>query len=135
MPLFDNLRKMFVRKPEIRMPRRWPRMVMTDTGMLIMPGDQREPVKLMNLSGGGARIRTSFVLPANERVTLSLKLGAVSRHALAAQVVYCQRDPQGLHYDGGLSFVGADRDGIPEVLAFLEDEKQRRFGTKDAWRN
>lgn len=135
MPLFDSLRKMFVRQQEIRMPRRWQRIVMTDSSVLTLPGERREPVKLTNLSGGGARVRSSFLLPLHERVMLQLPLGASTRHNLAAQVVYCRRDPQGLHFDGGLSFVGADREGIPEVLAFIEDEKRRRFGVKDTWRD
>jgi hypothetical protein len=134
MPLFDNLRKMFVRQPEIRMPRRWPRIVMTDTSMLTLADQRREPVKLVNLSGGGARVRTSFSLPVHERVTLQLPLGGAARHNVLAHVVYCRRDPQGLHYEGGLSFIGANHEGIPEVLAFIDDEKRRRTGTQDAWR-
>lgn len=133
MPLFDSLRKMFVRQPEIRMPRRWPRIVMTDSSTLTLSDHRREPVRLVNLSGGGARVRLSFSLAVRERVTLALPLGAASRHNLLANVVYCRRDPQGLHYEGGLSFVGADREGIPEVLAFIEDEKRRRTGRNDAW--
>lgn len=132
MPLFDSLRRMFVRRQEIRMPRRWPRIIMTDSSMLTL-GERREPVKLVNLSGGGARVRSTFALPLYERVTLQLQLGATHRQNLAAQVVYCRRDPSSMHFDGGLSFVGADRDGIPEVLAFVDDEKRRRFGTKDTW--
>jgi PilZ domain len=116
------------------MPRRWPRIVMTETSLLMLPGERREPVKLANLSAGGARVRSSFPLPLRERVTLQVPLGAGLRHSLAAHVVYCHRDNQGLHYVGGLSFVGADRDGIPEILAFIEDEQQRRFGTRDSWR-
>jgi hypothetical protein len=133
MPLFESLRKMFVRRPEIRMPRRWPRIVMTDTSMLTLADQRREPVKLVNLSGGGARVRSSFSLPLHERVTLQLPLGAASRHSLPALVVYCRRDPQGLHYEGGLSFVGADREGIPEVLAFIDDEKRRPLAEADLY--
>jgi PilZ domain len=135
MPLFESLRSLFVRRREIRMPRRWPRIVMTETSLLTLPGERREPVKLANLSGGGARVLSSFPLPLRDRVTLQVPLGAGSRHSLAAHVVYCHRDTQGLHYVGGLSFVGADREGIPEILAFIEDEVHRRFGTRDSWRD
>jgi PilZ domain len=135
MPFFESLRSLFVRRREIRMPRRWPRIVMTETSLLTLPGERREPVKLANLSGGGARVRSSFPLPLHERVTLQVPLGAGSRQSLAAHVVYCHRDNRGLQYVGGLSFVGADREGIPEILAFIEDEVHRRFGTRDSWRD
>lgn len=134
MQLFDAFRKLFVRRQEIRMPRRWPRIVMTDSTIVTMAGEHREPVKLANLSAGGARVRSSFPLPMRERVSLHVPLTAGAHHNLLAHVVYCHRDPQGMHYFGGLSFVGADRDGIPEIAAFVEDEQRRRFGTKDAWR-
>lgn len=116
------------------MPRRWPRIVMTDSTILTLGDERREPVKLANLSAGGARIRSSFPIPMHERVMLGVPLNTGTRHSLPAQVVYCQRDQHGLHYFGGLSFVGADRDGIPEIVAFIEDEQRRRFGTRDTWR-
>lgn len=134
MPLFENFRKLFTRRQEIRMPRRWPRIVMTDTSIVTMPGERREPIKLTNLSAGGARVRSSFPLPVRERVTLQVALAAGARHNLPAQVIYCHRDPQGLHYFGGLSFVGSDREGISEIAAFIEAEQRRRFGARDAWR-
>jgi hypothetical protein len=135
MPLFDRIRNLFSRRQEIRMPRRWPRIVMTETTLLTLGGDRREPVKLANLSGGGARVRSSFPLPLHERVTLHLPLGSGAKHNLQAHVVYCHRDQQGLHYIGGLSFVGADREGVPEILAYIEDERRRRFGVRDHWRD
>jgi hypothetical protein len=136
MSIFGGLRKLFTRPKEIRMPRRWPRIVMTESSILTLPGNRREPVKLANLSAGGARVRSSFPLPLRQRVTLQLALGAGARHHVQAHVVYCQRDTQGLQYVGGLSFVGADTEGIPQVLSFIEEERRRRrVGATDAWRD
>jgi hypothetical protein len=134
MPLLDGLRKLFGGREEIRMPRRWPRIVMTETSLLTLPGNRREPVKIANLSAGGVRVLSSFALPQNQRVTINLPLAAGSKHSIAAHVVWIRRDQQSLHYLSGLSFVGAGSEGIPEVLAFVEDEQRRRMGARDFWR-
>ena len=115
------------------MARRWQRLLMTEGAMIELPGNRREPVKLSNLSAGGARIQTSMNLRSNERLMLHLPLTAGTRRTLPAHVVYCQRDNHGLHFFSGLSFVGAQPDGIPEVLTFIEAEKQRRLGTTTPW--
>ncbi|HEV2037369.1 MAG TPA: PilZ domain-containing protein [Candidatus Eremiobacteraceae bacterium] len=115
------------------MPRRWPRIVMTDATVVSLPGGQRQPVKLMNLSAGGARIVSSFTMDSHERVTLTVPLGTGSRKDLQAEVIYCKRDAQSLHYAGGLSFLAAGREGVEEIAAFIEDERRRRSGAGETW--
>jgi PilZ domain len=133
MSILDSFLKLFTRQQEIRMPRRWPRIVMTDATTVSLPGGQRQPVKLANLSAGGARIVSSFAFEEHERVTLTVPLGTGSRKDLPSEVVYCRRDTQGLHYTGGLSFLTAGREGIDEISAFIEAERRRRSGAGEMW--
>ena len=133
MSILDSFLKLFSRQQEIRMPRRWPRIVMTDATVLALPGGQRQPVKLANLSAGGARIVSSFAFDDRERVTLTVPMGSGSRKDLAAEVVYCKRDPHGLHYTGGLSFLASGREGVEEISAFIEAERRRRSGAGEMW--
>ena len=133
MSIFDSFRKLFRRQQEIRMPRRWPRIVMTDATVVSLSGGQRQPVKLANLSAGGARIVSSFALGDHERVTLTVPLGTGSRKDLAAEVIYCKHDEQSLYYAGGLSFLSAGREGVEEVSTFIEEERRRRSGAGEMW--
>jgi hypothetical protein len=133
MSILDSFRKLFRRQPDIRMPRRWPRIVMTDATVVALHGGQRQPVKLANLSAGGARIVSSFAFDEHERVTLTVPLGTGSRKELPAEVVYCKRDPLGLHYAGGLSFLTAGREGLEEIANFIEAERRRRSGAGEMW--
>ncbi|HEV2879437.1 MAG TPA: PilZ domain-containing protein [Candidatus Eremiobacteraceae bacterium] len=133
MSIFDSFLKLFQRQQEIRMPRRWPRIVMTDATVVSLPGGQRQPVKLANLSAGGARIISSFAFSDHERVTLTVPLGSGSRKELPAEIIYCKRDAQSLHYTGGLSFLSAGREGVEEVSEFIEDERRRRSGAGEMW--
>lgn len=133
MSIFDSFRKLFQRQQEIRMPRRWPRIVMTDATVVSLSGGQRQPVKLANLSAGGARIVSSFSLGSHERVTLTVPLGSGSRKDLPAEVVYCKRDEQSLYYTGGLSFLSAGREGVDEISTFVEEERRRRAGAGEMW--
>jgi PilZ domain len=131
--IFDSLRKLFQRPQEIRMPRRWQRIVMSDATVVSLSGGQRQPVKLANLSAGGARIMSSFAMGTHERVTLTVPLGAGSRKELHAEVVYCNRDEQSLYYAGGLSFLGAGREGVEDIATFIEEERRRRSGAGEMW--
>jgi hypothetical protein len=133
MSIFDSFRKLFQRPQEIRMPRRWPRIVMTDATVVSLSGGQRQPVKLTNLSAGGARIVSSFALGSHERVTLTVPLGSGSRKDLPAEVVYCKRDDHSLYYAEGLSFLSAGRDGVEEISSFIEEERRRRSGSGELW--
>lgn len=134
MGILASLRNLFGGRPGVRMSRRFPRLLMTEGTIVVLPGERREPVKLANVSAGGARIRASFPLPINERIALQVPLGAGARCTLPAHVVYCRRDPRSLHYYGGLNFVGAEHEGIPQVAAFIEEERRRRVGNPDPWR-
>lgn len=133
MSILDSFLKLFQRRLVIRMPRRWPRIVMTDATTVTLPGGQRQSVQLANLSAGGARIQSSFPLDQSGRLTLTVPLGAGSRTDLQAEVIYCRRDSQGLHYTGGLSFLGAGREGIEDILNFIEEERRRRTGSGETW--
>jgi PilZ domain len=133
MSILDAFRKLFGRQQEIRMPRRWPRIVVTDATVVALRGGQRQPVKLANLSAGGARILSSFDFDEHERVTITVPLGTGNRKDLLAEVVYCRRDPHGLHYTGGLSFLTSGREGVEEITAFIEDELRRRRGSGETW--
>jgi hypothetical protein len=133
MSILDSFLKFFTRQPEIRMPRRWPRIVMTDATVVALPGGQRQPVKLANLSAGGARIVTSFEFEEHERVTLTVPLGTGNRKDVLAEVIYCKRDPHGLHYTGGVSFLTAGREGIDDIAAFIDAERRRRSGAGEMW--
>lgn len=133
MSILDAFLKLFARQPPIRMPRRWPRIVMTDATVLSLRDGPRQPIKLANLSAGGARVVSSFTLEPRERVTLTVPLGPGVRKDVAAEVVYCARDARGLHYAGGLSFSGAGADGIDDVAAFIEQERKRRSGAGETW--
>jgi hypothetical protein len=133
MSIFDSFRKFFQRPQEIRMPRRWPRIVMTDATVVSLSGGQRQPVKLTNLSAGGARIVSSFALGSQEKVTLTVPLGSGSRKDLPAEVVYCKRDEHSLYYSEGLSFLSAGRDGVEEISSFIEEERRRRSGAGEMW--
>jgi len=134
MSLLDAFRKLFIRQPELRMPRRWPRIIMTDATVIALGGGQRQPVKLANLSAGGARVVTSFAFDAGERVTLTVPMGAGNRKELAAEVVYCNRDPRGLHFAGGVRFLDAGREGVIEISDFIDHERRRRSGAGEMWR-
>jgi hypothetical protein len=68
-----------------------------------------------------------------ERVTLTLPLGVGSRKELHAEVVYCRREGQSLHYAGGLSFLAAGRDGIDVVAEYIDAERRRRSGAGGMW--
>ena|ERR1700736_6537333 len=133
MSIFDSFRKLFQRSQEIRMPRRWPRIVMTDATVVSLSGGQRQPVKLTNLSAGGARIVSSFALGSHERVTLTVPLNSGSRKDLPAEVVYCKRDERSLYYAGGLSFLTAGSEGVEEISSFIEEERRRRSGAGEMW--
>jgi hypothetical protein len=133
MSILDAFFKLFARRPQIRMPRRWPRIVATDATVLVLGDGPRQPVKLANLSAGGARIVSSFTLEPRERVTLTVPLGPGVRKELAAEVVYCARDTRGLHFTGGLRFSAAGSEGIPDVAAFIEQERRRRSGAGEMW--
>jgi hypothetical protein len=133
MSILDSFLKLFVRQPQIRMPRRWPRLVVTDATVLSLGDGPRQPIKLANLSAGGARIVSSFTLEPRERVTLTVPLGPGVRKELDAEVVYCARDARGLHYTGGLRFSGAGSAGIPDVADFIEQERRRRSGPGEMW--
>ncbi len=115
------------------MPRRWPRIIMTDATVVALSGGQRQPVKLANLSAGGARVVSSFAFDEHERVTLTVPLGPGNRKELLAEVIYCNRDPHGLHYAGGLSFLMAGREGIEDITAFIDEERRRRSGAGELW--
>lgn len=106
---------------------------MSDATVVSLSGGQRQPVKLANLSAGGARIVSSFALGTHERVTLTVPLGAGSRKELHAEVVYCKRDEQSLYYAGGLSFLGAGREGVEDISTFIDEERRRRSGAGEAW--
>ncbi len=133
MQLLDSLRKLFQGPPGIRMPRRWPRILMMEATTVTLAGGRRATLKLANLSAGGARVQSMFRLRVHDQLTLEVPLGAGARCVKSAEVVYCKRDPQGLHYVGGLSFLGPSRDGIAEVAAFISDEQRRRSGARDIW--
>jgi hypothetical protein len=133
MPILDSLRKLFQRPPEIRMPRRWPRILMTDATTVMLTGGRRETVNLANLSAGGARVQSTIPFGVRDRLTLQLALAAGSHCSLDAEVVYCKRDAQGMHYAGGLRFIGATRDGIAEISAFIAEEHRRRSGAGETW--
>ena len=134
MSILDSFLKLFTRQPEIRMPRRWPRIVMTDATVVALGSGQRQPVKLANLSASGARVVTSFAFDERERITLTVPMGAGNRKELAAEVVYCNRDSRGLHYAGGLRFLDAGREGVIEIADFIDHERRRRSGTGEMWR-
>lgn len=134
MSVLDSFLKLFQRRQEIRMPRRWPRLVVTDATTVTLPGGHRQPVRLGNLSAGGARIQSSFPLEAHDRLTLTVPMGGGARKDLQAEVVYCRRDTQGLHYAGGLSFLGAGRQGIEDIIVFIEEEQRRRAGSGERWK-
>ncbi|MBV8164955.1 MAG: PilZ domain-containing protein [Candidatus Eremiobacteraeota bacterium] len=133
MSILDAFLKLFVRQPQIRMPRRWPRIVVTDATVLSLGNGPRQPIKLANLSAGGARIVSSFTLEPRERVTLTVPLGPGNRKELPAEVVYCTRDARGLHYTGGVRFSGAGSEGIADIVAFIEEERRRRSGPGEMW--
>ena len=133
MSILDAFFRLFARQPQIRMPRRWPRIVVTDATVLSLGDGPRQPIKLSNLSAGGARVISSFTLEPSERVTLTVPLGPGVRKDVAAEVVYCERDQRGLHYTGGLRFSAAGPDGIPDVAAFIEEERRRRSGAGEMW--
>ena len=92
MSILESFFKLFARPPQVRMPRRWPRIVMTDATVLSLRDGPRQPIKLANLSAGGARVVSSFTLEPQERVTLTVPLGPGVRKDLPAEVVYCARD-------------------------------------------
>jgi hypothetical protein len=108
------------------MSRRFPRLVMTEASLLTLPPQRREPVKLINLSAGGARVRAAFSLTPRARVLLHLILGTSLRQTVPARVVYCHRDRQTLHYESGLLFAGAEQDGIAAIARYVEEETKRR---------
>jgi hypothetical protein len=133
MSVIDSILNIFRPRQHIRMPRRWPRIVMSDSTVVTLAGGRREPVRLSNLSAGGARIQLLFGMQPHERLTLTVPLGAGFRKELHAEVVYCRRESQSLHYAGGLSFLAAGRDGVDDIAAYVEAERRRRAGAGEMW--
>ena len=75
----------------------------------------------------------SFPLDDRERITLTVPLGSGVRKDLPAEVVYCKRDARGLHYTGGVSFLGAGKEGIEDITLFIDEERRRRSGAGEMW--
>ena len=134
MSIFDSLRNLFGSgKPEIRLPRRWPRILMTEPAAVIMDRGERQSVMLKQLSAGGARVQSPNVLRPHAKVQLALDFGAVLRTTVDAEIMYSSRDAQGLHYNSGLRFLHIDHAGVPEVAVYIEEEQKRRRGTGQKW--
>ena len=134
MSFFDSIRKMFgVGKPDIRLPRRWPRILMTEPCFLAFDKGERQAVMLKQLSAGGARIQSSNPVRQHARVQLALDFGANLRQNLDAEVMYSQRDAAGLHFNCGLRFLHIGHEGVPEIAAYIEEEQRRRQGTAQKW--
>lgn len=134
MSIFDSLRHLFSGgPPEIRLPRRWPRILMTEPTSVILERGERQPVMLKQLSAGGARVQSALALRPRARLQLALDFGAILRTIVDAEVMYSARDAQGLHYNSGLRFLQIGHAGVPEIAAYIEDEQKRRKGTGQKW--
>lgn len=88
---------------------------------------------LKQLSAGGARVQFPNPLRAGDKLILNADLGAGIRVALDAEVVYCERDKNGLHFMLGLRFLHIGYEGVPEVANFIDAEQKRRAGMPQRW--
>jgi len=119
-------------RPEVRLPRRWPRIVMTET-CFVVDNNERRSVMLKQLSAGGARVQSSNPLKQHSRVQLAIDLGQGLRISLDTEVMYSQRDAQGLHFNSGLRFLNIGHEGVPEISRYIEEEQRRRQGSGQKW--
>lgn len=134
LSFFDSLRKLFGGgKPNIRMPRRWPRILMTEPVSVMFNPSDRQSVMLKQLSAGGARIQSPNSLRSQTQVQLVLDFGAILHKTVDAEIMYCQRDAQGLHFNCGLRFLHIGHEGVPEIAFYIEEEQKRRKGTGQKW--
>lgn len=134
MPFFDSVRKLFGRtKPVIRLPRRWPRLLMSEPVTLLYDRGERQSMMLKQLSAGGARVQSAGPLRPHAQVTLALDLGAALRSNIEAEVMYSQRDRHGLHFNTGLRFLHIGHEGVHEIARYIEEEQKRRLGTGQKW--
>jgi len=134
LPFFDSLRKLFGgRKPAMRLPRRWPRLLMSEPVTLLYDRGERRSMMLQQLSARGARVQSAGPSAPHAQVVLALDLGAGLRSNLEAEVVYSQRDRQALHFNNGLRFLHIGHEGVPEIACYIEEEQARRRGTGQKW--
>jgi len=106
--------------------RRWPRLLMTEPARLSLPDGRELPVMLMQLSVGGARLKSSARFTPGETVILSIDIGLGLKPNITAQVLHVRKEPRGFHYVTGLCFVDIDPEKIRNIAEYISQEQQRR---------
>jgi hypothetical protein len=104
-----------------RSPRRSPRLPLKVTAQLRLSERQPAvPVSLRNISVGGASMVGSVRLRNNDRVSLSLLLGASLKFDLRARVVHAG-NREGASFKYGLKFLALTESDYNRLTGFIHD--------------
>lgn len=127
MGLFDKLFQASRDPQRVRRPRAAPRVPIGDRAQLRRPTEPYSlVVTLADLSTRGAKVATSYQMPINDDVTLTIQSGIQRTIDIDCKVLYRRYRTGRLQIDYGLNFIAMHPGDVEKLQIFLAERDDAR---------